>query len=75
LRSNQEWAVDFVCDALAAGRGIRILAVVDALTRECLILEVDTSLSSLPVTRALQQVIEPRGIPETIRCDNGPEPT
>jgi len=26
LRSNQEWALDFACDALATGRGIRILA-------------------------------------------------
>jgi putative transposase len=29
LRWNQEWAVDFACDALATGRGIRILAMVD----------------------------------------------
>ncbi len=40
LRSNQEWAVDFACDALATGRGIRILAIVDAFTRECLTPEV-----------------------------------
>ena len=75
LRSNQEWAVDFACDALATGRGIRILAVVDAFTRECLTLEVDTSLSSQRVTRALEQAIEQRGMPESIRCDNGPELT
>lgn len=75
LRSNQEWAVDFASDALATGRGIRILAVVDAFTRECLILEIDTSLSSQRVTPALEQVIEQRGIPESIRCDNGPELT
>ena len=73
LRSNQEWAVDFACDALATGRGIRILAIVDASTRECLTLEVDTSLSSQRVTRALEQAIEQRGLPESIRCDNGPE--
>ena len=29
VRSNQEWALDFVCDTLATGRGIRVLAVVD----------------------------------------------
>lgn len=75
LRSNQEWALDFTCDASATGRGIRILAVVDAFTRECLTLEVDTSLSSERVTRALEQVIEQRGMPESIRCDNGPELT
>jgi transposase InsO family protein len=57
------WALDFACDALATGRGIRILAIVDAFTRECLTLEVDTSLSSQRVTRALEQVIEQRGKP------------
>jgi len=53
-RANQEWALDFVSDALATGRGIRVLAVVDAFTRECLALELDTSLSSQRVTRALE---------------------
>ena len=75
MRSNQEWAVDFACDALATGRGIRILAIVDAFTRECLSLEVDTSLSSQRVTRALERAIAQRGTPESIRCDNGPELT
>lgn len=74
-QANQEWALDFVSDALATGRGIRVLAVVDAFTRECLVLEVDTSLSSQRVTRALEQVIEQRGRPQAIRCDNGPELT
>jgi putative transposase len=71
VRSNQEWALDFACDTLATGRGIRVLAVVDAFTRENLSLEVDTSLSSRRVTRALEGVIERRGKPEAIRCDNG----
>jgi len=75
VRSNQEWAVDFACDALATGRAIRILAVVDTFTRECLTLEVDSSLSSQRVTRALEHAIEQRGLPESIRCDNGPELT
>src|SRR5262249_20892596 len=34
LRSNQEWALDFACDTLANGRGIRVLAIMDAFTRE-----------------------------------------
>src|ERR1700728_4768901 len=75
VRSNQEWALDFACDTLATGRGIRVLAVVDAFTRENLSLEVDTSLSSRRVTRSLEGVIEHRGKPEAIRCDNGPELT
>jgi putative transposase len=75
IRPNQEWALDFVADALATGRGIRALTVVDAFTRENLSLDVDTSLSSRRVTRALEAVIERRGMPEAIRCDNGPELT
>ena len=73
--ANQEWALDFACDALGTGRGIRVLAVVDAYTRECLALEVDTSLSSRRVTRSLEVLMESRGLPEAIRCDNRPELT
>jgi putative transposase len=70
-QANQEWALDFVSDALATGRGVRVLTVVDAFTRECLTLEVDTSLSSQRVTRSLEQIVERRGVPHSIRCDNG----
>jgi putative transposase len=69
-RSNQEWALDFVSDTLGTGRGFRMLTVVDAFTRECLGLDVDTSLSSRRVTRELDRIIEQRGKPESIRCDN-----
>ena len=75
MRSNQEWAVDCACDGLATGRGSRILAIVDPFTRECLTLEVNTSLSSQRVTRALEQTIKQRGAPESIRSDNAPEMT
>ena len=75
VRPNQEWALDFVSDSLATGRGIRVLAIVDSFTRENLSLETDTSLSSRRVTRSLEAVVERRGNPETIRCDNGPELT
>jgi putative transposase len=74
-QANQEWALDFACDALATGRGIRVLAIVDAFTRECLALEVDTSLSRQRVTRSLEHRVEQRGQPQSIRCDNGPELT
>ena len=52
-----------------------MLSVVDAYTRECLALEVDTSFASRRVTRVLDQIIEHRGEPRAIRCDNGPELT
>jgi putative transposase len=73
--ANQEWALDFVHDVIAAGRTIRVLSVVDAFTRECLVLEVDTSFASRRVTRVLEEIIAQRGQPSAIRCDNGPELT
>jgi putative transposase len=69
-RANQEWAIDFVSDGLATGRGLRMLTVVDSFTRECLAIEVDTGLSSWRVTRVLDWVMDQRGKPEVIRCDN-----
>jgi putative transposase len=73
--ANQEWALDFVHDAVECGRTIRVLSVVDAYTRECLALEVDTSFASRRVTRVLEQIAAQRGQPQAIRCDNGPELT
>ena len=74
-RANQEWALDFAHDAVACGRAIRVLSIVDAYTRECLALEVDTSFASRRVTRVLDQIIAEREKPSAIRCDNGPELT
>jgi len=73
--ANQEWALDFVHDAVECGRAIRVLSVVDAYTRECLALEVDTSFASRRVTRVLDAIVAERGQPLAIRCDNGPELT
>jgi putative transposase len=61
LAANEEWALDFVADALASARSLRILAVVDAFTRECLALETDTSMGSLRVVRVLERLIAERG--------------
>jgi putative transposase len=72
-RANQEWSMDFVMDGLATGRALRLLTVVDNYTRECLAIEVDSCLSSQRVTRVLEWVMEQRGTPEGVRCDNGPE--
>ncbi len=71
--ANQEWALDFVHDAAESGRKFRVLSVLDVYTRECLALEVDTSFASRRVTRELERIVAERGVPEAIRCDNGPE--
>src|SRR3974390_366166 len=75
VSANEEWGLDFVHDAVECGRAIRVLSVVDACTRECLALEVDTSFASRRVTRVLEGIIADRGAPQAIRCDNGPELT
>jgi putative transposase len=72
---NEEWSLDFLCDALATGRTVRILSIVDNFTRECLALEADTSFASQRVTRVLDDVISRRGNPKALRMDNGPELT
>ena len=71
--ANQEWAIDFASDVAASGQRLRIFSVVDSYTRECLALEVDTSMPSRRLTRTLTGIIEGRGIPVAIRSDNGPE--
>lgn len=72
-RVNERWTMDFVSDALAAGRRIRVLTVLDSFTRECLALRVAPSLPSQAVTDALEEVIAVRGEPQAIQVDNGSE--
>lgn len=72
---NEEWSLDFVHDRIATGRSIRILAVMDTFTRECLALKVETSFASQRVTRVLDEVIAERGRPRRLVMDNGSELT
>jgi putative transposase len=73
VRPNQEWAMDFVSDALTTGRALRTFTLIDSYTKESLAIEVNTGISSRQVTRVLERVIAERGVPGSIRCDNGPE--
>ena len=70
---NQVWSMDFMHDQLSDGRSFRLFNVLDDFNREGLGIEVDLSLPSARVIRALEQIIEWRGKPKSIRCDNGPE--
>jgi putative transposase len=72
-RPNQQWGVDFISDALAWGRRIRLFTVVDVFTREALAIEVDTSLPGVRVVRVLERLVAERGAPDEIVLDNGPE--
>jgi putative transposase len=72
-RANEQWALDFVEDALASGRTIRLLSIIDVFTREALALEVDTSLPGSAVVRALDRLRARRPLPAQLVLDNGPE--
>ncbi|ASQ44804.1 Integrase core domain protein [Legionella clemsonensis] len=58
---------------LENGRAYRLFNVIDDFNREGLAIEVDLSLPAERVVRTLNQIIEWRGKPKQIRCDNGPE--
>lgn len=61
---------------MATGRVFRTLNIVDDATRECLAIEVDTSLSGARTARVLDRVAKRRGsYPSRLVLDNGPECT
>jgi putative transposase len=73
LRRNQVWSIDFMHDQLSDGRKYRLFNVIDDFRREGLAIDAGFSLPSIRVIRSLNQLIEWRGQPSVIRCDNGPE--
>ncbi len=72
-RPNQRWSMDFVTDSIVTGRRFRALAIVDDYSRECPVIEVDTSLGGARVVSVLERLAETRGLPNVITTDNGPE--
>lgn len=72
-RVNQRWSMDFTADTLADGRPFRTFNVVDDFSRECLALEVDTSIPGVRVVRVLERIADERGLPKAVLSDNGPE--
>jgi putative transposase len=72
-RPNEVWAMDFMHDRLADHSKIRLLTIVDLLSRECVALTVARSFRSPDVVRILAHLSKQRGTPASIRCDNGTE--
>lgn len=70
---NEEWAMDFMSDALYCGKKIRTLNVVDHYNRQCMGIEIGSNMPAHFVIRAVEQMIELHGKPKRIRTDNGPE--
>jgi putative transposase len=70
---NERWSLDFMHDRLTSGRQFRALTVGDDFTKECLALEIAHSLGSADVIRVFDAIAFERGLPKTIRFDNGSE--
>ena len=73
LYRNHVWSFDFVQAHTHDGRSLRILTLIDEHSRACLALKVARRINSLGVIEALADAMCLHGIPEHIRCDNGPE--
>ena len=65
--------MDFVSDQLFDGRPIRILAVLDAHTREALSIVPRANFRAFDVVAELTRLARERGRPKTLKVDNGPE--
>jgi transposase InsO family protein len=70
---NHLWSYDFAFERTHDGRRVRILAIIDEYTRECLALDVARRMTSEDVIYRLGQLFVERGVPAYIRSDNGPE--
>lgn len=72
---NEGWAMDFLSDWVV-GQGeekVRIINIMDECSRKALWTEAHRSISAKKLTQVLDKVVEWRGLPSYIRCDNGPE--
>jgi len=72
-KADERYSMDFMRDTLADGRVFRTLNIVDDYTRECLAIEVDTSLPGARVVRVLERLAAIGRRPLHIVVDNGPE--
>lgn len=74
-RPDERWGLDFMSDALASGRRLRRLCVLDLFTREALAIEADVSLPGVRVAAVLERLAAARQAPAEFVLDNGPELT
>jgi putative transposase len=72
-KSNRRWSIDFMSDALADGRRIKVLQIVDNFSHKCHAIELDTSINGSRVCEVLNRIAYKEGLPEVITIDNGPE--
>lgn len=73
LKANEEWAIDYMSDALTDKRRFRVLNVIDHYSRFCISSQAGCSIPARRLTMYLDQAIEMYGKPERMRTDGGPE--
>jgi len=70
---NHVWSYDFVEDRTERGGKLRLLAIIDEYTRECLAIRIASSIPASAVMDVLEWLFLTRGVPKFLRSDNGPE--
>jgi len=67
------WSYDFLEDRTERGGKLRILAIIDEFTRECLAIRIASLIPASVVAGVLEWLFLTRGVPRYLRSDNGPE--
>lgn len=70
---NDVWCYDFLFVRTEHGETLKIFAVLDEYSRECLAIYVNRRINSEGVKQVLEKIVERRGTPKYVRSDNGPE--
>ncbi|MBU3662663.1 MAG: IS3 family transposase [Bacteroidetes bacterium] len=73
LQENICWSMDFMSDSLMDGRKFRTLNIIDDYNRECLSVDVEISIPTKRLIRALERLKAQGKLPKELRIDNGPE--
>jgi len=73
LYPNHVWTYDFMEDATADGRKLRLLTIVDEFTRINIAIETGRRIASAKVIGVLEGVFAQYGTPDYLRSDNGGE--
>ena len=73
IQPHQQWCMDFVHTTLTSGKQLRILAVLDCFTRECLALRAATHFPSNRVKQEMEWIFLLHQPPQRILSDNGTE--
>lgn len=67
------WTYDFLFDRTEDGQMVKVLAVVDEYTRECVGLYADRSIKAKGVIGVLAAAMVEHGVPKHLRSDHGTE--